>query len=94
MGHQQLCWGPWGVPESFGTISNAFACLYLILLLFWSFWPPVTPVIPPTMNFSVVTFGGTLILSLVWYFIRGHKQFSGPIVEIEQDDESVRSVHV
>ena len=87
VGHGRLYWGPWRVPEPFGTLNNIFACLYLTLLLFWIFWPPALPVTPATMNFSVLVFGGTIIFSLIWYGIRGRKQFSGPIVEIDPEHE-------
>lgn len=78
-----LHWGPWRLAEPFGIINNLFACFYLVLLLFWSFWPPAPPLKPSEMNFSVLVFGGTILFSLGWYVIKGRKEFSGPIVEVE-----------
>ncbi|KAL2037449.1 hypothetical protein N7G274_009729 [Stereocaulon virgatum] len=83
LGTSQLCWGPWRIPEPFGTFNNVIACLYLVLILFWSFWPQETPVTPSTMNFSVLVFGGTVLFSGVWYFLRARKHFNGPVMEIE-----------
>ena len=76
-----LVWGPWKVPGVFGTINNAYACAYMIFVIFWSVWPPATPVQADTMNYSVVVTGGVLILSGVWYFVRARKVYRGPILE-------------
>jgi choline transport protein len=77
----KLVWGPWHLPGLLGTINNAYACVYMIFVIFWSVWPPVTPVTASTMNYSVVVTGGVMILSVVWYFIRGRKDYNGPIVD-------------
>ena len=82
----QLAWGPWHIPGILGTINNAYACLYMIFVIFWSVWPPVTPVTAATMNYSVVVTGGVIIFSIVWYYIRGRKEYKGPRV----DDEVVQ----
>ena len=87
VGHGRLHWGPWRLPEPLGTLNNAFACLYLVLLLFWSFWPPATPVTPSTMNFSVLVFGSVIIFSILWYTVKGREQFSGPVVEVDPEHE-------
>ena len=78
-----LVWGPWKVPGIFGTINNAYACAYMIFVIFWSVWPPATPVQADTMNYSVVVTGGVLILSGIWYFVRARKVYHGPILEDE-----------
>lgn len=65
VGPGRLYWGPWHIVEPLGTIVNILACLYLILVLFWNFWPPLTPVSPSTMNFSVLVFGAVLIFSVL-----------------------------
>jgi choline transport protein len=77
----KLVWGPWHIPGLLGTINNAYACVYMIFVIFWSVWPPATPVKPDTMNYSVVVTGGVMILSVIWYFIRGRKDYNGPIID-------------
>lgn len=79
----RLVWGPWKVPGILGTINNAYACVYMIFVIFWSVWPPATPVDASTMNYSVVVTGGVMILSGVWYFIRGKKVYKGPLVDTD-----------
>lgn len=79
----QLVWGPWHIPGLLGIINNAYACVYMMFVIFWSVWPPATPVAADTMNYSVVVTGGVIILSIVWYWIRGHKEYKGPLVDKE-----------
>jgi choline transport protein len=78
----RFVWGPWRLPGIFGTINNAYACVYMIYVIFWSVWPPATPVFADTMNYSIVVTGGVLILSGVWYVVKGHREYKGPIVEV------------
>lgn len=78
-----LIWGPWKVPGILGTINNAYACVYMLFVLFWSVWPPETPVDYTTMNYSIVVTGGVLILSGVWYFVRARKEYEGPLIDEE-----------
>lgn len=77
-----LVWGPWHVPGVWGTINNIFACIYLTIILFFCFWPPATPVVASTMNFTVVVTGGILLLSVVYWFVRARREWQGPIVEV------------
>ncbi|KAI0403900.1 putative GABA permease [Xylaria palmicola] len=83
IGPGKLYWGPWHLPGILGTLNNLFACMYLVFLWFWSFWPPVTPVVPETVNFNVLTFGATTLFAVAWYFFRGKKGYHGPVVEVE-----------
>jgi len=77
----RLVWGPWKMPGIFGTINNIYACVYMIFVIFWSVWPPVTPVSASTMNYSIVVTGGVMILSAIWYMVRARREYHGPIVE-------------
>ncbi|KAI6837645.1 amino acid transporter [Hortaea werneckii] len=79
----RLVWGPWHLPGLLGTINNAYACVYMIFVIFWSVWPAQTPVDASTMNYSVVVTGGVMILSAVWYFVRGRKEYKGPLIDEE-----------
>ncbi|KAJ5818168.1 hypothetical protein N7474_003759 [Penicillium riverlandense] len=78
-----LIWGPWKVPGALGTINNAYACIYMLFVLFWSVWPPETPVDYTTMNYSIVVTGGVLILSGLWYLLRARKEYDGPLIDEE-----------
>lgn len=76
-----LIWGPWHLPGIIGTINNAYACAYMVFVIFWSVWPPGTPVTASTMNYSVAVTGGVMILSAIWYFVRAKKVYKGPTVD-------------
>ena len=76
-----LVWGPWHLPGILGIINNAYACTYMVFVIFWSVWPPETPVSASTMNYSVVVTGGVIIFSIVWYYVRGRKEYKGPLID-------------
>ena len=80
-----LAWGPWRLPGVFGTINNAYACVYMIFVIFWSVWPPATPVFANTMNYSIVITGGVIILSSIWYVVWGNREYYGPVNELEEE---------
>jgi choline transport protein len=89
----QLVWGPWHIRGLLGIINNIYACVYMVFVIFWSVWPPKTPVAPDTMNYSIVVTGGVIIFSVVWYFIRGRKEYQGPLVDREVA-EVIRSAQI
>ena len=80
----RLIWGPWHVPGILGTINNLYACMYMIFVIFWSVWPPATPVTAASMNYSVVVTGGVMLLSTVWYFVRGRKEYKLSLIHISE----------
>lgn len=77
----KLVWGPWHLPGILGIINNAYACCYMIFVIFWSVWPPVNHPTASTMNYSVVVTGGVMILSAIWYFVGGKRQYKGPLID-------------
>ncbi|KAH7320646.1 putative GABA permease [Stachybotrys elegans] len=83
VGPGRLHWGPWYIPGALGVANNAFACIYLLVIWFWAFWPPMIPVEPETMNFSALTWGFTVLFAIAWYIFLGRKEYTGPIIEIQ-----------
>lgn len=83
--HGTLTWGPWRLRGSFGIVVNAFACVYMVIIIFFSFWPPVIRPNKETMNYSVVVTGGVLIFSVIYYLFRARKVYTGPVVEVITD---------
>lgn len=76
-----LVWGPWRMPEPWGTATNIFACIYLVIVFFFTFWPPATPVTPNTMNYSSLIMGAIAILSALYYALFAHKTYKGPVID-------------
>lgn len=81
-GDFKLVWGPWRLPGIWGVVNNIFACLYMIVIWFFSFWPPTDPTTPSTMNYASLVAGSVVLFSIVCYFVWGKKYYTGPIVEI------------
>ena len=79
----QLRWGPWRLTGFWGTANNVVAICYLILLIFFSFWPNYLDVSnPASMNWAVLVTGFIMIFSIGYYLIWARKTYTGPIVEI------------
>ena len=56
-----LVWGPWRVPGVTGIFINLVACVYLLIILIFTFWPAVVPITPQTMNYSSLVMGAMAI---------------------------------
>jgi hypothetical protein len=54
-----------------------------MLTLVFSFFPPGVPVTAQTMNWSIAVWGGTIVLGIVYYALRGHKKYKGPTIDRE-----------
>ncbi|KAL8631837.1 hypothetical protein Q9189_002417 [Teloschistes chrysophthalmus] len=80
-GGAKLVWGPWHLPGMFGKAVNAFACAYLILVWLFAFWPTEVPVTGENMNYSILIFGTVISFSVVYYFAKGNKEYTGPVIE-------------
>lgn len=79
-----LTWGPFKMPRLVGAFVNGVAIVYMIIVFIFAFWPPALPVGPASMNYACLVFGGTVLLSIVWYIVYARKVYQGPVVEIER----------
>ncbi|KAF2729584.1 choline transport protein [Polyplosphaeria fusca] len=77
-----LTWGPFHVRGLAGTLINAYACIWMIFVLFWSSWPTVTPVDATTMNYSVFITIFVAVASGVYYLVFAKKLYVGSIPEV------------
>ncbi|KAI0179386.1 amino acid transporter [Hypoxylon sp. FL1284] len=80
--HENLAWGPFRIPEPFGTIINAFGCAFLLVMLFFSFWPTHINPTAESMNMSALMVGATIIGSIIYYAVWARKVYTGPVIEI------------
>lgn len=81
-GAECLSWGPWRIPESFGTAVNAFGCLYLVVIMFFSFWPTMMHPDAMHMNYSSLMLGSVVIFAVMYYVIRARNVYKGPVIQI------------
>ena len=75
-------WGPWHLPGALGVANNAFACAFLIIIAFFSYWPSTLPVSPQNMNYSSLVTGSVMLFSVVYYWVYARKVYNGPIKEL------------
>lgn len=77
----ELSWGPWYMPGILGPAVNLFAVIYVLIILFFSFWPPGVPVNATNMNYSILVTGAVLLFSVIWYYAWGRRDYKGPVIE-------------
>ncbi|KAI1172930.1 amino acid/polyamine transporter I [Nemania sp. FL0916] len=82
-GNQILEWGPWCLPGYLGIMNNIYACIFCIWVLFWDFWPPVTPVTAENMNYSVLVTGSVIMFAVARYILGGSVDYKGPLVDYD-----------
>ena len=80
----KMVWGPWYIPGILGIVNNTFACLYMVTIFIFSFWPPEYPVTAQNMNYSIVVSVAICIFSLTYYAVWARKEYVGPVVEISR----------
>lgn len=81
-GEDALRWGGWRFKGVLGIANNIFAVCYLMIIAFFGYWPTHLPVNAVNMNYSALVTGSVVIVSLLYYFLRAKKWFTGPVVEI------------
>ncbi|MCJ1311737.1 hypothetical protein MMC25_005410 [Agyrium rufum] len=67
----------------FGVFVNVTAILYSTFAFFWCFWPNSFQPDEADFNWAIVMFMALVIWSVVYYFIKGRKVYSGPVVLTE-----------
>lgn len=78
----KLVWGPFRVPGILGMLVNGYACIYMIIVIFFSFWPSDMSPTVEDMNYSVVGTVGVIILAVLYYFVRARNVYQGPVMEV------------
>ncbi|KAF2008017.1 putative GABA transporter [Amniculicola lignicola CBS 123094] len=77
--------GPWSLGR-WGVFVNAFAILWSVLVMFFSFWPTMIPVTPLTMNWSCLLWGATMIFAGIFWVLHGRRVYEGPVIEVHLTD--------
>lgn len=78
----KLMWGPFRVPGIWGILINTYAVIYIVIVIFFSYWPTELPVTVTNMNYSVVGTMGVVILAIIYYVLRARHVYTGPVIEI------------
>ncbi|CAK7200079.1 hypothetical protein SEUCBS139899_002767 [Sporothrix eucalyptigena] len=72
--------GRWGLAVNIGAV------VYLAVVWVFVFFPQEVNPTLDTMNWNVVIFVGTMLFSVVYYFIWGHKRYMAPVALVRRDD--------
>lgn len=78
--------GPWHLGK-FSTIVNVWACIWTLFVTIIFIMPTALPVYPDNMNYAIVYLGAILFFSLLYWFVRGNKYYTGPLVEADVNDD-------
>ncbi|RMZ91501.1 hypothetical protein DV736_g1274, partial [Chaetothyriales sp. CBS 134916] len=71
---------------AWGMAINIAALLFLTPLIFFITWPLVTPVDATSFNWSSVMLVGVLIMAMIYYVIKGRKEYVGPVVYVHRSE--------
>ncbi|KAJ4362981.1 hypothetical protein N0V83_010098 [Neocucurbitaria cava] len=80
---RSLTWGPWRLKGAFGIANNVVAICYLLLIIFFSFWPNSVNPDLVHMNWAGVVTGSVALFSVAYYLLFAKKSYTGPIVEVD-----------
>ena len=80
---QSVAWGPWRLKGALGVANNVVAMCYLLLIIFFSFWPSSVKPDLVHMNWAGVVTGSVALFSVAYYLIFARKSYTGPIVEVD-----------
>ena len=78
----KLVFGPWYIPGMYGIAVNAFACVYLIILIFFCMWPSELPVTAKNMNYTALVTAVVIASSIGYYHFWARRFYTGPVVEV------------
>ncbi|ERF72192.1 hypothetical protein EPUS_02079 [Endocarpon pusillum Z07020] len=69
----------------YGLGINIAALLFLTPIWFFYFWPLTMPVTAQTMNWAVLMYGGMIVVSFAYYFVKGRHVYIGPVMLTKRD---------
>ncbi|EGD93944.1 hypothetical protein TESG_01473 [Trichophyton tonsurans CBS 112818] len=79
----RLIWGPWHLRGAMGIATNIFGCIYLTVILIFSFFPADASPTADGMNYSVAIWSFVIVFSIVYYLAYARRVYDGPVVEID-----------
>ena len=62
-----------------GVIINAYACIFLLVIVIFNFFPPSTPTTSDTINMSVLVLGVAILFAVIR--VRWRKAYNEPVLE-------------
>lgn len=87
-GRKAVKHSPFSLGKS-GFVINCLTIVWIIFAVILFCMPVALPVTLSSMNYASVVFMGFAAISVIWYLIRGRKDFSGPPVPKDVDPDHV-----
>ena len=69
----------------FGIFINLFAVAFLAFIVFFSFFPTQTQFEADKFNWSIVIYGGIIILSTLYYVTGGKNTYHAPVELVKNE---------
>ncbi|UNI19419.1 hypothetical protein JDV02_005603 [Purpureocillium takamizusanense] len=69
----------------FGGPINILSIAYLIVVFVFSFFPQTVIVTLESLNWNILIYGFTILFAVIWFFVRGRKQYLGPIAYVRRE---------
>lgn len=91
-GRNKFISGPFYFGLKWSTVVNLITICWLSFAIVMSMFPDSTRVTKDTMNYTVAVNAGVWILSLTYYFVWGHRAYSGPKSNLDDSDSEISSV--
>lgn len=66
-----------------GIATNILGCIYLTVILIFSFFPADASPTPEGMNYSVAIWSFVIVFSIVYYLAYARRVYDGPVVEVD-----------
>lgn len=82
IGELTLCWGKWHFRSWLGIANNMLAVTFLVILIFFNFWPATNPTSAVVMNYSVVVVGAIVIFRTLYYVGWARHFYAGPLRDL------------
>ncbi|OAG44290.1 hypothetical protein AYO21_01286 [Fonsecaea monophora] len=76
-------YGPFKLGKLGGVLTNVLAIVWLIFAMIFSTFPNFQPVTAQNMNYSTVVLAGWVGGGALYYFFRGRRVYTGPVIETE-----------
>lgn len=67
-----------------GGLINAAAICFMLPVYVFMFFPAMTPAVPGNMNWGIVIYGGVVVLSTVYYVVRGRGLYVPPVALVHR----------
>ncbi|KAF1948949.1 amino acid transporter [Byssothecium circinans] len=69
-----------------GLAINTIALCFLAVAFVFPFFPLNKNPTPAEMNWNVLVTGFTLVVAVIYYFVRGHKTYAGPVEYVRRNE--------